>query len=104
MIELLYHGTRQLDTILTQDQLLTAPIGTPCVSLTSHKSVAEYFSELERDETNGVGILALDAKRIREDYPTNTHQDVNAVIDEHETQVWKDIKPLSKYLVSVERL
>lgn len=64
----LYHGTRYLEAILTEGILRRVPIGDTHFSLTTKKSVAQYWARIVRDDVEGSGfILKLDGKRLRKD-------------------------------------
>lgn len=99
---IIYHGTSQLNTILEENRLKAAPTGDRCVSLTLSPTVARHFADLPRDETNGVGILLLNADKLAEDYELIPYTCINATMDEYELQIWEDIYPLNKYLEDYE--
>jgi hypothetical protein len=113
----LYHGTStsRLNSILKEDRLRISNPGDPKISLTTERSVAEYWANLavygdrqdRSDRESNAVVLVLDGEKLLAgDYDlTEFRDDIwgEGECDwENEIACWDDIEPYSDFLIAVE--
>ena len=119
----LYHGTStiRLQSILNESRLRRAGSGDEKISLTTERSVAEYFAcnaaHADRDKRNRVQggenstgvVLILDGEgRLALNYNLNPFSDAvwgEGECDwENEIECWDDIEPLDEVLLAIDHV
>lgn len=90
---MLYHGTRYLKAIVRGGKLCRARVGRKVVCLTTKKSVAEYWAELDRDDDENIGYILYFRKGdlVATGHKLVTFNDPNAIIKEYEVVCFSDI-------------
>jgi hypothetical protein len=115
---LLYHGTstKRLKSIRKEDRLRVTGNWDPAVSLTTVRSVAEYWADCAvdgdrhdrpPDEENSGVVLVLDGERLlaRKYHLTEFRDDVWGAGEcdwENEIACWDHIEPFRDFLITVE--
>jgi hypothetical protein len=115
----LYHGTStaRLQSILGDGGLRTSGTGNPKISLTTRRSVAEYWAchavfgdrHDRPDEDSSPVVLVLDGEGLLElNYNLGAFSDpiwgVGECDWENEIACWDDIEPLEEVLIAIERV
>ena len=103
--DVLYHGTRHAQSILSMGVLFTSDPGYPMVSFTRSPEEAAYWALLERDHDEGRGaIFIFDRRSLHcrykiEPYHDGCWDDQTSRRDEAEEGIWADVINVGKYLV-----
>jgi hypothetical protein len=104
--DVLYHGTRHMQSILTAGVLFPAEEGGK-VSFTRSADEAAYWALLPRTEDEGHGsILIFDRKLLRSRYKIEPYHDPiwdnkTTCRDEAEEAIWGDVINIGKYLIGL---
>ena len=105
--DVLYHGTRYPQLILTTGVLLRAAIGQEKVCLTRSPEVAAYWALIDRDTDEGRGgIFVLNRETLELAYklravPEPFWNGDDLFHDEAEEEIWDDVLDLAKHLIGV---
>ena len=105
--DVLYHGTRYPQLILTTGVLLRAAIGQEKVCLTRSPEVAAYWAFMKRDDDESRGAILVFNRNSLErryklqvvDQPFWHGEDVYH--DEAEEEIWDDVIDLAQHLIGV---
>jgi len=105
--DVLYHGTRYPQLILTTGVLLRAAFGQQKVCLTRSPEVAAYRALADRDDDEGRGgIIVLRRKTLEIAYklqavPEPFWHTAEVFQDEAEEEIWDDVVDLAQHLIGV---
>ena len=102
--DVLYHGTRCVDSILKMGVLFPSE-GAEKVCLTRSAEVAAYWALIERDYDEGCGpILILDRQSLQRRYKIEANPEVywhtkTIFHDEAEEEIWDTVVDVDKHLI-----
>lgn len=104
--DVLYHGTRYSQQILSEGALMNPDWLPDYVSLTRSPEVAAFSAWLPRGQDGRPAILVLDRRSLRTRYPLHPYHDVwrghrDQMRDEAEERVPAHVLDLHRYLLAV---